>query len=31
MMAEAGVTEDEIIEDFQRLRKAERMRQTDLK
>jgi hypothetical protein len=24
MMAEAGVTEDDIIEDFQRLRKAAR-------
>jgi PHD/YefM family antitoxin component YafN of YafNO toxin-antitoxin module len=30
-MTEAEVTEDEIIEEFQRLRKAERMRKTDIK
>jgi len=30
-MAEAGVTEDEIIEDFQRFRNEERMRKAELK
>jgi hypothetical protein len=30
MMEAAGVTEDEILEDFQRLRKAERMRKVEV-
>ncbi len=31
IMEAAGVTEDDIIEDFQRLRKAERMRKAGIK